>query len=43
MFDLPPDAVGPEEREKIEKSNSGSENKIQGKCKFCCEIMVRNE
>lgn len=42
MFDLPPDALGPEEigekKKKKKKSNSGNENKIEGKGKFCCEI-----
>lgn len=42
MFDLPPDALGPKEIGGKKKSNSGNENKIEGKGKFCCEIIDRN-
>lgn len=41
MFDLSPDALGPEEigkKKEKKKSNSGNESKIEGKGKFCCEI-----
>lgn len=40
MFDLPPDAVGSEDRG---GKKSQTVTKIQGQGKFCCEIIVRNE